>query len=106
MTSMRSPALRHERGIMSRVAKVEGSIKVLTESGGSMVLHITGHGMSGSKSIYDLGPYVGRLVREELQRILADEPEPEPAPKPLPPTKPITSQIATAPKRAKGAPRG
>ena len=94
---------------MSRITKVEGSVRVTTESGGSFRLDVTGHGLRGNGSIHDLGPYVGRLVADELRKVLADEPAPKPAP-PMVPVAPKPSvapkPTEPAPKRAKGTHRG
>jgi hypothetical protein len=54
---------------MSRITKVEGTFSVETENGSTLTLRVIGHGPKAGDSIHDLGPYVGRLVREELHKL-------------------------------------
>ena len=95
---------------MARVSKVEGTVRVFTESGGSFALTVTGHGMQGSNTVHDLGPYVGKLIADELRKVLADEPAPPaapPPPKPLPVKTIVREPVAAPlPKPKKGTHRG
>jgi len=91
---------------MARITKVEGTVRVFTESGGSFTLTVVGHGMRSDGSITDLGPYVGRLVSDELRKVLLDEPKPEPTKPPA--ASPVVRKPVSAPpsKAPKGVSRG
>lgn len=95
---------------MGRVAKVEGGIKVFTDSGGSFSLSVSGHGMKDGQSILELGPYVGKLITTELLKVLDDMPKAPALPPEHIPLKPEPVRVKgppiIPPKRAKGAGRG
>lgn len=59
---------------MAGLAKVTGTVNVLTDTGASFTISITGHGPKDG-TLHDLGPYVAKLLTQEVAKIVSPPPK-------------------------------